>query len=83
MLQGRLIAESCKPGVDIQVPDLRLVRFGRHDVTDSTMLADEREDSSTEASAIALVTRPPAPKPRPGASRTGRRHPNSIGAETS
>lgn len=45
MLQGRLIAESCKPGIDVQVPNLRLVRIGRHDVTESTMPADERDDS--------------------------------------
>lgn len=47
MFQGRLIAESCQPGVDIQVPNLRLMRFGRHDVTESTVPADEREQSPT------------------------------------
>jgi hypothetical protein len=47
MLHGRLIAESCKLGVDIQMPNLRLVRFGRHNVTDSTMPPDERDASPT------------------------------------
>jgi hypothetical protein len=47
MLRGRLIAESCKPGVDIKVPNLRLVRFGRHDVSESTMPVDERDNSPT------------------------------------
>lgn len=47
MFQGRLIAESCKPGIDIQVPKLRLVRIGRHDVTESTLPADERDEAST------------------------------------
>lgn len=45
MLHGRLIAESCKPGSDIQVPDLRIVRFGRHDVTESTVPSEERDGS--------------------------------------
>lgn len=43
MLEGRLIAESCKPGSDIRVPNLRLVRFGRHDVSGSTVPASERD----------------------------------------
>jgi hypothetical protein len=47
MLSGRLIAESCKPGFDIQVPNLRLVRIGRHDVTETTLPADERDASPT------------------------------------
>jgi hypothetical protein len=47
MLSGRLIAESCKPGVDIQVPNLRLVRIGRHDVTETTLPGDERDGSAT------------------------------------
>lgn len=47
MFQGRLIAESCKPGIDIQVPNLRLVRIGRHDVTESTTPAGERDESPT------------------------------------
>jgi hypothetical protein len=47
MLQGRLIAESCKPGADIRVPDLRIVRLGRHDVSATTMPADERDESQT------------------------------------
>ena len=47
MLTGRLIAESCKPGSDIRVPDLRIVRFGRHDVTTTTLPTDERDESQT------------------------------------
>lgn len=49
MFQGRLIAESCKPEIDIQVSNLRLVRIGRHDVTQSKTPADERDQSPTPA----------------------------------
>jgi hypothetical protein len=33
MLTGRLLTESLRVGVDLSVPDLRVVRLGRHDVS--------------------------------------------------
>jgi hypothetical protein len=42
MIKGRMIAESLKAGADIQMKELRLVRLGRHDVSTSTLPADER-----------------------------------------
>jgi hypothetical protein len=36
MLQGRLLTESLRIGAAITVPDLRVTRLGRQDVTDST-----------------------------------------------
>jgi hypothetical protein len=36
MFRGRLLAESLRTGVDVTLPGLRLVRIGRHDVSDST-----------------------------------------------
>jgi hypothetical protein len=36
MLRGRLLTESLRVGVDLQVPDLSVVRLGRHDVSRST-----------------------------------------------
>ena len=35
VFRGRLLAESLRTGADVAVPDLRLVRLGRHDVADS------------------------------------------------
>lgn len=36
MLKGRLLAESLRVGHDVTVPDLNVVRIGRHDVSEST-----------------------------------------------
>ena len=36
MLTGRLIIESLRTEVDVQIPELRVVRVGRHDVSAST-----------------------------------------------
>ena len=36
MLTGRLLAESLRVGADLEVADLRVVRIGRHDVSNST-----------------------------------------------
>jgi hypothetical protein len=36
MLKGRLLAESLRVGHDVRVPDLTVVRIGRHDVSEST-----------------------------------------------
>ena len=35
MFRGRLLAESLRPGADVAVPGLLLVRLGRHDVSNS------------------------------------------------
>src|SRR5215213_3303736 len=40
MLTGRLLAESLRVGVDLEVADLRVVRIGRHDVSHSTTPSD-------------------------------------------
>jgi hypothetical protein len=37
MLQGRLLAESLRVGLDLEVRDLTVVRIGRHDVSTSTI----------------------------------------------
>ena len=37
MIRGRIIAESQRPGADVRIDGLRLVGFGRHDVTGSTV----------------------------------------------
>ena len=47
MLTGRLILESLQVGKDIEVPGLRVVRVGRHDVTDSTTPSGDRTGSDT------------------------------------
>jgi len=70
VLTGRLLAESLRIGVDLSVPDLRVVRLGRHDVaagaTDAqppvwTFLdfeaPDERADELADALTAALDTR--------------------------
>ena len=36
MLTGRLLAESLRVGADLEVADLRVVRIGRHEVSNST-----------------------------------------------
>jgi hypothetical protein len=45
MISGRIIAESLKPGADLRLDGLRLTRLGRHDVSTSTLPADERTDT--------------------------------------
>lgn len=45
MISGRIIAESLKPGADLRLDDLHLTRLGRHDVSASTLPADERTDA--------------------------------------
>ncbi len=36
MLTGRLLTESLRVGLDLAIPDLRVVRLDRHDVSSST-----------------------------------------------
>ncbi len=68
MLHGRLLAESLRIGADLTVPDLRLTRLGRHDVSGSTAGAqpavwtfvdftapDDRADELAAALAAALL----------------------------
>jgi hypothetical protein len=68
MMRGRILAESLRPGVDITVPDLRLTRLGRHDVSGSVVesqpdvwtfldfeVPDERADELAAALSGALV----------------------------
>jgi hypothetical protein len=55
MLKGRLLAESLIVGHDLRVPDLRVVRIGRHDVSESTTPAGEAGATPT---AGAVETQP-------------------------
>ncbi|MCO1657591.1 hypothetical protein [Pseudonocardia humida] len=68
MLRGRILLESLRVGVDVTVPDVRVARFGRHDVSASTVATqpdvwtfldfeapDERTDELAEALAAALL----------------------------
>jgi len=67
MVTGRVLAESLRIGVDLTVPDLRVTRVGRHDVSASTAgsqpgvwtfldleAPDERADDLARALADAL-----------------------------
>jgi hypothetical protein len=69
MFRGRLLAESLRTGVDVTLPGLRLVRIGRHDVSDSTVpsqpavwtfldfeLPDDRADELAVLLAHALLS---------------------------
>lgn len=49
MLKGRLIVESLKTGVDLEISDLCLVRLGRHDVSNSTTPFTEGRDAPGDA----------------------------------
>jgi hypothetical protein len=44
MLTGRLLTESLRVGADLSIPDLRVVRLGRHDVSSSTTPEDSAVD---------------------------------------
>jgi hypothetical protein len=48
MLRGRLLAESLRTGIDLEVPDLRVVRLGRHDVSISTAPFGEGADEPSD-----------------------------------
>ena len=48
MIRGRIIAESLRVGADLRLPELTLVRLGRHDVATSTRPSDERDDGRDE-----------------------------------
>jgi hypothetical protein len=53
MIRGRIIAESLQPGADIQIDGLRLIRLGRHDVSTSTLPADEPSDDAEQHGVVA------------------------------
>jgi hypothetical protein len=66
MLTGRLLTESLRVGIDLSVPDLRLVRLGSHDVSASVEAdqpsvwtfvdfeaPDDRADQLADALAVA------------------------------
>jgi hypothetical protein len=68
MLNARVLAESLRVGVDLAVPDLRVTRVGRHDVSASVVATqpkvwtfldleapDERADELAGALADALL----------------------------
>jgi len=49
VLKGRLLAESLRVGHDLEVPSLKVVRIGRHDVSESTKpFADTTETSISD-----------------------------------
>ncbi|MEU9189350.1 hypothetical protein AB0D14_33360 [Streptomyces sp. NPDC048484] len=52
MIRGRIIAESLRTGADTQLPELRLIRLGRHDVSSSTLPAEERSGGDDQHGAV-------------------------------
>jgi len=58
VLTGRLLAESLRVGADLTIDDLRVVRLGRHDVSESTLPAAEPSDQDLDASAGATDAQP-------------------------
>ncbi|MFD6414129.1 hypothetical protein [Nocardia asteroides] len=52
MIRGRIIAESLRAGADIRLDGLSLVRLGRHDVSGSTLPADEGADRDGQHGAV-------------------------------
>jgi hypothetical protein len=57
MLTGRLLGESLRVGADLEVADLRLVRIGRHDVSNSTTPFED-SDPADDSSRGALAGQP-------------------------
>lgn len=53
MIRGRIIAESIHAGHDIQLPDMRLIRLGRHDVTKSTLPTGDRSADGDDHGVVA------------------------------
>jgi hypothetical protein len=56
MLTGRLLAESLRPGYDLLIADLRVVRLGRHDVTASTIPGADPDGGGATASQPSIWT---------------------------
>ncbi len=60
MLTGRLLAESLRVGADLVIPDLRVVRLGRHDVSSSTLPGGaESADTDLDAPAAGATETQP------------------------
>src|SRR5215207_4330138 len=57
MLTGRLLAESLRVGADLEVADLRVVRIGRHDVSNSTA-PSEGSDAPGDSAGGAVAGQP-------------------------
>jgi hypothetical protein len=58
MLTGRLLAESLRVGADLEVADLRVVRIGRHDVSNST-IPSAGSDPADDSPQGAVAGQPP------------------------
>jgi hypothetical protein len=58
MLTGRLLAESLRVGADLAVADLRVVRIGRHDVSNSATPSDG-SDPAGDSPRGAVAGQPP------------------------
>lgn len=58
VLTGRLLAESLRVGADLAIDDLRVVRLGRHDVSESTLPGAEPSDSDPDAPVGATDAQP-------------------------
>jgi hypothetical protein len=56
MLTGRLLAESLRPGYELLIADLRVVRLGRHDVTASTIPGADPDGGGATASQPSIWT---------------------------
>lgn len=50
MLTGRLLTESLRVAVDLAIPDLRVVRLGRHDFSSSTTPEGSAADAGQDVS---------------------------------
>jgi hypothetical protein len=58
MLTGRLLAESLRVGADLEVADLRVVRIGRHDVSNSTTPSEGGSDAAGDSAGGAAAGQP-------------------------
>jgi hypothetical protein len=58
MLRGRLLAESLRVGMDLEIADLKVVRLGRHDVSESTTPFEDVERSPIRVGSGATASQP-------------------------
>jgi hypothetical protein len=58
MLKGRLLAESLRVGLDLQIADLTVVRLGRHDVSESTTPFEDVAQVATGDGRGAVTSQP-------------------------
>ena len=84
MLKGRLLAESSRVGMDLEIADLTVVRLGRHDVSESTTPFEGVAPSATSDGRGATTSQPSvwtfADFMRPTSSR--RRSPACLNTKT-